>query len=164
MIWPPWRAIIQTRPWKVAGAGPIWTKLSRPACSISSSCTDLSLLDVVPQAHIDLDRLPKDRQRRVYDAFHLELRYNDLTSELDIRVTITGDSAAALAVTYNRRTTMPPILPTSPQKASSPPVRAVLARYAPGDPGLTQPNAARRQYRHGTLIAYSAWAGRSVDM
>jgi hypothetical protein len=36
---------------------------------------------------------------KFYDAFHLELRYNDLTSELDIRVTITGDTAAELAAT-----------------------------------------------------------------
>jgi hypothetical protein len=31
--------------------------------------------------------------RGVADAFHLELRYNDLANELDLRVTITGDTA-----------------------------------------------------------------------
>ncbi len=60
---------------------------------------DLSLLDVLPQANIDLGRLPEERQRRIYDAFHLELRYNDLTTELDLRVTITGDTAAELVAT-----------------------------------------------------------------
>jgi hypothetical protein len=71
--------------------------LARPSRARPSA--DLSLLDMVPQAHVDLCRLPEDRQRRVYDAFHLELRYNDLTSELDIRVTITGDTATELAAT-----------------------------------------------------------------
>jgi len=60
---------------------------------------DLSLLDTVPQPNIDLDRLPEERQRRLYDAFHLELRYNDLTSELELRVTITGDTATELGAT-----------------------------------------------------------------
>ena len=59
----------------------------------------LSLLDTVPHANINLDRLPEERQRRLYDAFHLELRYNDLTSELDLRVTITGETATELGAT-----------------------------------------------------------------
>lgn len=53
----------------------------------------------VPEANIDLGRLPEGRQRRIHDAFHLELRYNDLTTELDLRVTITGETATELAAT-----------------------------------------------------------------
>jgi hypothetical protein len=60
---------------------------------------DLSLLEAIPQDDIDLARLPEDQQRRLYDAFHLEIRYNDLTRELDLRVTITGDTVAELGIT-----------------------------------------------------------------
>ena len=69
---------------------------------------DLSLLDEIPQTHIDLARLPEDRQRRVYDAFHLELAFNDLTSELDIRIMITGDTVAELAATVQAATETAP--------------------------------------------------------
>jgi hypothetical protein len=41
----------------------------------------------------------EERQRHLLDAFHLELRYNDLTSELDLRVTITESTAAELCAT-----------------------------------------------------------------
>lgn len=60
---------------------------------------DPTLLEAIPQEHIDLARLPEDQQRRLYDAFHLELRYNDLTRELGLRVTITGQTAAELGAT-----------------------------------------------------------------
>jgi site-specific DNA recombinase len=75
---------------------------------------DLSLLDTVPTANIDVGRLPEERQRRLYDAFHLELRYNDLTGELDLRVTITGDTATELGAT----------------------IQAVLGTAEAGDPAL----------------------------
>jgi hypothetical protein len=44
-------------------------------------------------------RLPQAQQRRLFDAFHLELHYNDITNELDTRVTITGDTATTLGAT-----------------------------------------------------------------
>ena len=47
----------------------------------------------------DICRLPAAQQRRLFDAFHLELRYNDLTGELDLRVTITEDTATELGTT-----------------------------------------------------------------
>ena len=76
---------------------------SSPSSTTSNpdATPDLSLLDAVPQAHIDLARLPEDRQRALYDAFHLELRYNDLTGQLVIRVTITGETATGLAAAVN---------------------------------------------------------------
>ena len=46
---------------------------------------------------VDLLRLDEDHQRRVFDAFHLEMRYNALDRTLKIRVTITGDTAPTLA-------------------------------------------------------------------
>ena len=61
------------------------------------SSADLSLLEEIPQSRIDLAHFPEDTQRQLYDAFHLELRYNQVTSELTLRVTITADTVAALA-------------------------------------------------------------------
>jgi site-specific DNA recombinase len=65
----------------------------------ASAPADLGLLDWLPQGHIDLSSLPDDQQRRIYDAFHLELRYNALTREVSIRVSITGETAPVLAAT-----------------------------------------------------------------
>ena len=58
-----------------------------------------ALLESVPQTSLAVSRLPEEQQRRLFDAFHLELRYNDLTNELDIRVTITGETATTLGAT-----------------------------------------------------------------
>jgi hypothetical protein len=55
-----------------------------------------ALLEVIHQGHIDVRRLPEERRRRLFDAFHLELRYNDLSHDLAIRVTITGETATEL--------------------------------------------------------------------
>src|SRR4051812_5548439 len=52
-----------------------------------------------PTTNLAVSRLPDGQQRRLFDAFHLELRYDDRTSELDLRVTITGDTAAVLSAT-----------------------------------------------------------------
>jgi hypothetical protein len=58
---------------------------------------NIGVLDLVPQQNIDLRRLPEDQQRRLYDAFHLELRYNSVRKELVIRVTVTAEIASAVA-------------------------------------------------------------------
>ena len=60
---------------------------------------DINLLDHLPTEDVDLGRLPEDQQRRIYDAFHLEMRYNALTNGLTIRITVTGDTVPALAST-----------------------------------------------------------------
>ncbi len=61
--------------------------------------TNPELLEAIPQVSVAVSRLPEEQQRRLFDAFHLELRYNDLTDELDLRVTITGDTATTLGAT-----------------------------------------------------------------
>ncbi len=68
------------------------------------SSVDLSLLEKIPQSTINLARLPEDKQRRLYDAFHLELCYNHINGELNLRVTITADTVAALAATVEAAT------------------------------------------------------------
>ena len=67
--------------------------------SQSRPTTNPALLESVPQTNIDVSRLPEDRQRRLFDAFHLELRYHELTRQLEIRVTIAGDTATELSAT-----------------------------------------------------------------
>jgi hypothetical protein len=37
---------------------------------------DIDLLDAMPAAAIDVTGLPDERQRRLYDAVHLEIRYD----------------------------------------------------------------------------------------
>ncbi|MGA5304618.1 recombinase family protein [Nucisporomicrobium flavum] len=61
--------------------------------------TNPVLLEVVPKATVAVSRLPQKQRRRLFDAFHLELRYNHLTSELDIQVTITSSTANPLGAT-----------------------------------------------------------------
>jgi hypothetical protein len=58
---------------------------------------NLDLLDILPQEQIDLTRMPEPEQRRLYDAFHLDLRYHATRKEVTIRVTITGETAPLLA-------------------------------------------------------------------
>ena len=48
-----------------------------------------------PPGAIDITRLPEDHQRELYDAFHLRIRYNALTYEIIIRVTLDADTAPA---------------------------------------------------------------------
>ena len=51
--------------------------------------------------------LPEQRLRQLFDAFHLELRYDDRAGELEIRVTITGNTAAELGATVEALLTTP---------------------------------------------------------
>src|SRR5262249_30287609 len=60
---------------------------------------DVDLLDMLPQGRVDLNRLSEDQQRRIYDAFHLELRYNAPRRDVTIRVSITGETAPILGTT-----------------------------------------------------------------
>jgi hypothetical protein len=96
-----WRAGIQTRFVAILAEQrtkqELLAELHRQAQAQPS--VDLSLLEAIPQENIDLARLPEDQQRRLYDAFHLELRYNDRTREFGLRVTITGETAAELGAT-----------------------------------------------------------------
>jgi hypothetical protein len=58
-----------------------------------------ALFEAIPQANIDIWKLPEERRRRLFDAFHLDLRYDELSHELAIRVTITGGTASKLGAT-----------------------------------------------------------------
>jgi site-specific DNA recombinase len=45
---------------------------------------------------LDVTRLPEDHQRRVYDAFHVEVRYHPPAEEIYLRATIDGETAPVL--------------------------------------------------------------------
>ena len=65
---------------------------------------DVNVLADIPQADIDLRRLSDDQQRQIYDAFHLEVRYNTARNEATIRVTVTSGTAQTLAATVGDST------------------------------------------------------------
>src|SRR5439155_19163965 len=47
-----------------------------------------ALLDLLPQRAIDPTLLPNDDQRQLYDAFHLQIRYDRTKHQATLRVTI----------------------------------------------------------------------------
>jgi site-specific DNA recombinase len=57
------------------------------------------LLDQIPKIKLDVTALPEDHQRQLYDAFHLQIRYDAHRHELTLRVTLDADTAEALAKT-----------------------------------------------------------------
>lgn len=109
----------------------------------ASAPVDLDLLDYLPQGRIDLNRLPEDQQRRIYDAFHLELRYNALNREVSIRVSITGETAPILAATIES-------VIGEHSEARNPGSEAQAT-----DPGVAQPAEQRvlRQIPDGKVVA-----------
>lgn len=58
---------------------------------------DLDLIDRLPMAAVDITRLPEVQQRELYDAFHLEVRYDLPTDSVILRVAIEAETASALA-------------------------------------------------------------------
>ncbi|GAA4100707.1 recombinase family protein [Actinomadura miaoliensis] len=57
---------------------------------------DADLLDLIPQLPLELSDLPEDLERRLYDAFHLEIRYNRPRHEATFRVTVREDTVKLL--------------------------------------------------------------------
>ena len=62
---------------------------------------DIDLIDLLPMAAIDITGLPEQQQRHLYDAFHLEVRYDLPTDSVILRVTIEAETAPALATAVN---------------------------------------------------------------
>ncbi|MFM9446924.1 recombinase family protein [Streptomyces acidiscabies] len=55
------------------------------------------LLEALPLINVDLTRVPEEKQRELYDAFNLEVRYSRPTEEITLRVTIPGHMIDELA-------------------------------------------------------------------
>jgi hypothetical protein len=72
---------------------------------------DTGLIDALPLTAVDITLLPEEQQRRLYDAFHLEVRYDLPTHAVVLRVTIDAETAPALLDTIDGHTT-PTTTPT----------------------------------------------------
>ena len=62
----------------------------------AAASVDISMIDQLPQTAIDLDRLPEDEVRALFDVFQLELRVHPNRQDLVVRVTVTSDTAPVL--------------------------------------------------------------------
>lgn len=51
-----------------------------------------SLIDALPTGHVDLEKMPYELARQLFDAFRLEVRYNKIQHSARFRVTITGQA------------------------------------------------------------------------
>jgi hypothetical protein len=115
---------------------------------------DLKLLDAIPAAAIEITRLPEDQQRRLYDAFHLEIRYHAPRNDVTLQVTIDAETAPALAHTVGTALEIPQPRTAPKTKRAGP---ATATATGPGrivcDALPTLPGARRRTvtraYRRG---------------
>jgi hypothetical protein len=98
-----WRAGIQTRFAANVNEQRAKTRLLAQITREQQDTTppDLDLLDTVPLTDADVTLLPEDTQRRLYDAFHLEVRYHGPRNEAILRITIDAETAPALAQAVN---------------------------------------------------------------
>jgi hypothetical protein len=81
---------------------------------------DINVLGQIPHCDIDITRLPDDEQRRIDDAFHLELWFNTLRSGATIRITVTSGIAPALAATVGK--SYYPQRPNRPETGTDAPI------------------------------------------
>lgn len=56
-----------------------------------------ALLDLLPQGAIDLTLLSEEEQRELYDAFHLQVRYDRTKHQVTLRVTIYAEALGGLS-------------------------------------------------------------------
>lgn len=71
------------------------TRLEIPEAVAKSD--NAALLDALPYLNIDITLLPEEKQRELYEAFGLEVRYSRPGEQLTLRVTIPGHVVDALA-------------------------------------------------------------------
>jgi hypothetical protein len=55
-----------------------------------------ALLDLLEQGAIDLTLLSEEEQRELYDAFHLQVRYDRTKQDVTLRATIYAEAVGAL--------------------------------------------------------------------
>jgi hypothetical protein len=120
---------------------------------------DLNLLDAVPLTNIDITLLPEDTQRRLYDSFHLEVRYHAPRREAILRITIDAETAPSLTHIVNTALNVPTPR-RSPETA-----KPAAGAEAPAAGGvvcdvLSAPGAASFKRR---IRAYSGKAVATID-
>jgi site-specific DNA recombinase len=120
---------------------------------------DLELFDAIPAAAIDITRLPEDKQRRLYDAFHLEVRYHAPRNEVTLRVTIDAETAPALAHTVGTALEIPQPR-TAPKTRKAGP--AAVTATGPGGNCLRCPaypaGGTRQIYDHPGRLSGRWWS------
>ena len=109
---------------------------AKPAAPTPS---DPALLDRLPVLHANLDGLPEDLERELFDGFQLQVRYHQPTRRVTLRVTIDGQAIHRLAATSQAIMSRAPA-PNTPTDTKRPPAAAAtggpevfsLAVSAPG--------------------------------
>lgn len=79
---PPWAGSARSS----LSSWPVW----EPPKQAARPADNAALLDAIPRLNIDLAWVPEEIQRRLYNAFGLEVRYSRPGEELTLRVTIPG--------------------------------------------------------------------------
>jgi site-specific DNA recombinase len=103
---------------------------------------DLDLIDNLPMTAVNITLLPEAQQRSLYDAFHLEVRYDLPSHAVILRVTIDAETAPALA-NAAKSIVQPPKPSADPQTekagagASSVPAPVQIGWDVLGAPGRT---------------------------
>ena len=65
------------------------------------------LLGRLPVTSVDLDRIPDELSRRLFEALRLQIHYDGVTNEARCRVTLTGDTIDAVARTTREAAVIP---------------------------------------------------------
>jgi hypothetical protein len=105
-----------------------------------------NLVEELPTVQFDLLQLPEEHQRRLFDAFQLELRYNRHLHQLTLRVTVRADTIDALRQAVDE---------TVPTQAGHPPIPAQRDRGA--DARASTPRAVSHVWRG---LSGSLWVRR----
>ncbi len=102
-----------------------------------------ALLDRVPLIQFDLLELPEEYQRRLFDAFHLELRYNRHLHQLTAKVTVYAETVDALR---GAMPTLDDVRSRSSDEAGEPCTARVPAQRGPV-PGAHAPGTGSHVWR-----------------
>jgi DNA invertase Pin-like site-specific DNA recombinase len=138
---------------QVAGLRSRQAELAAVRVADSKEEYDRLLLEALPRLDLNIDDLPEAHQRRIYEIFGLELRYNRRTEELRIKVTLNAEhiqdmngiiKEVAQQTGHERKLTWP--LPPASEEASEstngpgrPPVHRVRERSTSANgPGRIQ--------------------------
>jgi site-specific DNA recombinase len=140
-----WRAMLQRRFAAVTAernaARSQLAALKTPSVPAPARPADeLALLAALPCTPTDLTLLPEEDQRQLYDAFHLQVRYNRAKHQLTLRVTINAATVDALAAAVAAAVddTHHADGVTGPPTAGIAPSGSHAGRILPGAPSLTR--------------------------
>jgi hypothetical protein len=74
------------------------------------------LLDHLPIAAVDLNGMPDETTRRLFEALRLEIRYDPASRIARCSITLTGDTIDAVSRTSHEAMTAPPPVPAQPAR------------------------------------------------